>query len=212
MGNKKNWFTSDWHKGEASTPNTHSYLRPYSTSECVEKWIEQIHRTVPFGDRIVFVGDVAIQLLDLHVLVELHRYDVVLILGDKETGEKNYKYGDFIDFMNLNYPDIPVYPSINVTVNGREYFVAHKPEDCLKQELPSICGHIHGIWRTAQMPNGEAIINVSADAWGGIVSEEFIDHQYNAITKYYDINAKPYNWFADKYKECPDCGVPLSKL
>lgn len=195
----KLWFTSDWHKGEASTPNTHSFLRPYPTAECVAMWVSQIKRVVPIGDTIVFVGDVAIQLQDLHILNVLSEYKVVLVLGDKETGEKNYKYTDFVDFMNLNYPSIPVYENLNVEVNGREYFVAHKPEDCLKQNLPSICGHIHGIWRTAQMPNNEAIINVSVDAWGGIVSEEFIEHQYNAITKYYDINAKPADWSEHMY-------------
>ena len=195
MANKKSWFTADWHNGEEQTANTHSYLRPYPTTVMGMGWLNQIYGKVPKGDRIVFVGDVAIQLEDLRpVFNGLKDYEVVLVLGDKETGEKNYKYSDFVEFMNLNYPNIPVYPSIELEVNGRNYFVAHKPEDCLKQDLPSICGHIHGIWRTAEMPNGEAIINVGADAWGGIVSEEFIEHQYNAITKYYDINAKPYHW------------------
>lgn len=202
---KKSWFTSDWHNGEAQTPNTHSFLRPYPTAQMVYNWLNQIYIKVPKGDRIVFVGDVAIQLNDLRLVFDgLKDYDVVLILGDKETGEKNYKYSDFVDFMNLNYPNIPVYDDMTVTINDRLYFVSHKPEDCLKQNLPSLCGHIHGIWRTAQMPNGEAIINVSADAWGGIVSEEFIDHQYNAITKFYDVNAKPYNWIPN----CPNCGCP----
>jgi hypothetical protein len=75
--------------------------------------------------------------------------------------------------------------------------MAHKPVDLMgyAQHMPSLCGHVHGIWRTQCMPNGEPIINVGIDAWGGLVSEKFILHQYDAITKgYYDQNARVDQW------------------
>jgi hypothetical protein len=44
------------------------------------------------------------------------------------------------------------------------------------------------------MPNGQPIINVGIDAWGGLVSEKFIAHQYDAVTKHYDDEASPARW------------------
>lgn len=198
----KVFFTSDWHAGEQQLPNTHSYLRPYPTEVMIERWLQQCHELITSGDDLlVFVGDLAIWLCDLEVYLKLPKCKKILVLGDKEYANKAFtKEQCLAELKRLNiFNDIV--DDFQIDIAGHTWFVSHKPEDCLKQELPSLCGHIHGSWRTMQMPNGQPIINVGIDVWGGLVTEAFIVHQYNAITKFYDINAKPYEW---KTNETPD--------
>ena len=87
MQNRKWWFTSDWHVGELQEENTHSFLRPYPTPIMVERWIDHLKENMSIGDTLVFVGDLAIQLRDLMFLSRLSDYNVIIILGDKATGE-----------------------------------------------------------------------------------------------------------------------------
>jgi calcineurin-like phosphoesterase family protein len=209
----KVFFTSDWHAGEPQLPNTHSFLRPYPTEVMLERWLQQSRELITSeDDLLVFVGDLAVQLEYLSFYLRLPKCRKVLVMGDKEYANKNFTREQFVEKINeLNIFDT-VCPDFEIEVAGVTYFVSHKPEDCLKQDKPAICGHIHGSWRTMQMPNGEPIINVGIDVWGGLVSEAFIEHQYNAITKYYDINAKPYNWKTLKYPECSNCGQENSMI
>lgn len=191
----KTFFTSDWHAGEQQLPNTHSFLRPYPTEVMIERWLQQCHELIKSeDDLLVFVGDLAIWLCDLEIYKRLPECKKILVLGDKEYANKAFTKEQCINELNrMNIFD-DIVDDLEIQIGEHTYFVSHKPEDCLKQDRPALCGHIHGSWRTMQMPNGQPIINVGIDVWGGLVTEEFIEHQYNAITKFYDINAKPYNW------------------
>ena len=43
------FFTADWHIGEQSAPNTHSFLRPEPTAAMVARWMEQCRRLIKPG-------------------------------------------------------------------------------------------------------------------------------------------------------------------
>ena len=195
------FFTSDWHIGEQPAPNTHSFLRPKPTEVLAEEWLKQCHDLIKPEDTLYVVGDLAVTLADLSFYVRLPKCEKIFILGDKETDNKNFTVQEYFDKMVetfgkcedcINWSS-PLKWGINI--GEHSFRVAHKPTDLFYYDDPAICGHVHGIWRTQCMPNGRPIINVSIDAWGGIVSEEMILHQYNAITKgYYDKNARVDLW------------------
>lgn len=190
----KIYLTSDWHIGEQPTANTHSFLRPRATDVMVPTWLSQCRELLREEDTLVFLGDIGITLDDLATLEGLPLCHKVLVLGDKEYANKNFDKDSFIyENKRLGIFDTVVENAV-MEIAGRQYFLSHKPTDCLTQPLPALCGHIHGIWRSAKIPNGQPIINVGIDAWGGLVSEEFIEHQYNAINKFYDIDAFPAQW------------------
>jgi len=191
------FFTADWHAGEAQSINTHSYLRQHPTDAMVEQWLKNAHEHVESEeDEIIFVGDIGITLSDdMTVLHALPKCKKTFVLGDKEYASKYFTLEQFKAMMAENFPEIVVCQNTKVKVRSNTFFVSHKPTDCFAQEMPSICGHIHGTWRTQKMNNGQPIINVGVDTWGGLVTENFIDHQFNAITKgYYDINCFPNLW------------------
>ena len=190
----KTYLTADWHSGEQPTPNTHSFLRPRTTVLMVAEWFEQCREIIREEDTLVFLGNVGITLDELAVYGRLPSCHKVLVLGDKEYANKNFDKASFLaENQRLHIFDTVVENAV-MEIAGRNYFLSHKPTDCLAQPLPALCGHVHGIWRSAKMPNGQPIINVGIDAWGGLVSDEFIEHQYNAVTKFYDINAFPGDW------------------
>jgi len=195
MGNK--WFTADWHAGEESRLNTHSFLRPRPTGVMVKEWLADCRAKIKPQDTLVFVGDLGIQLSDLGVFRALPECERVLVLGDKETESKHFTLDEFQkQNAKLGIFD-QTYDHLYTEVAGQGFFLAHKPTDCLSQPTvrPAICGHVHGIWRTQPMPSGQPIINVGIDAWGGVVSEEMIAHQYDCITRgYYDDNCRPATW------------------
>lgn len=178
------FFTSDWHIGEKQTPNTHSFLRPYPTEVMAERWLAQCFELLKPEDELIILGDLAVSLDDLDFYRRLPPCTVSVVVGDKETGEKFFKWTDFLE--KVKEPGLfdHVYcPSAFVMIEGKGFRLAHKPTDLFgyATPMPSICGHVHGIWRTACMPNGEPLINVGIDAWGGLVSEAQIIHQYRAI-------------------------------
>lgn len=190
----KTYLTSDWHVGEQPTSNTHSYLRPQPTKMMVSGWILQCYQLLRPEDTLIFLGDIGITLADLVIYLGLPECRKVLILGDKEYNNKNFDKATFLEHVSRLEIFHTIQENMVMEIAGREYFLSHKPLDCLNQPRPALCGHIHGIWRSAKMPNGQPIINVGIDAWGGLVKEEFIEHQYNAITKHYDANAFPADW------------------
>lgn len=196
----KNYFTSDWHAGETPGavpffPGTHSFLRPHSTDVLVEKWLEECNAKIKPEDTLYFVGDLAINLKDLIVYRQLPKCKRVLVMGDKEYKNKNFSQEEFVATIGELKIFDEVVTSTTVQIAEQEFFVSHMPVDCLGQDKPSLCGHIHGVWRTQAMPNGQPIINVGIDAWHTIVTEEFIMHQYNAITKgFYDKNCRIDQW------------------
>ncbi|MDR2540726.1 MAG: hypothetical protein LBD11_02860 [Candidatus Peribacteria bacterium] len=197
---QKKFFTSDWHTGEVPEnvpyfPATHSYLRPQRTDVLISQWIQTCHEKVDSSDTLYFLGDMAIQLTDLEVYKDLPACHKVLVMGDKEYASKHFREEQFLE--EIKKLDIfnEIIKNGEVRVGEVDWFMSHKPTDCLLQEKPALCGHVHGIWRTQAMKNGQPIINVGVDAWFGLVSEDFVIHQYNAITKgYYDRDARIDLW------------------
>lgn len=200
----KYFFTSDWHVGEAQTPNTHSFLRPRPTDVMAEEWLADLKSKITPEDTLVFVGDLGIQLSDVNFFKRLPECRKILILGDKEYASKNFTEDEITKYVIHEKIFDETYYRYRLKIQGIDFVIAHKPSDCFGQGLPAICGHVHGIWRSAEMPKDLEpdvvshdklpIINVGIDVWGGLVSEEFIIHQYNAITKYYDDEAFPNRW------------------
>ena len=188
------YFTSDWHIGEKPAPNTPSFLRPEPTEVMAERWLAQCHQLLKPGDDLYFLGDLAVTPESLNFYRRLPKGLLIfLVCGDKEANIKEELYADGI------YGGIfdNIYSRVSLTIGNTFWIAMHKPEDILDDcgDRPALCGHVHGIWRTQCMPNGQPIINVGIDAWGGLVSEEHIMHQYDAITKgYYDRNARVDLW------------------
>jgi len=193
------YFTSDWHAGEQQTPNTHSYLRPHPTEVMVTQWIDECHTKIKSEDILVFLGDIGITLDDLQVFTKLPDCRKILILGDKEYNNTQFTRKDFLQRNEELSIFTNVYRQALIHIGDRPYNLSHKPTECIEMSIrngqPALCGHVHGIWRTQRMPNGQPIMNVGIDAWGGLVSEAFIVHQYDCVTKgYYDENCFPVDW------------------
>jgi calcineurin-like phosphoesterase family protein len=192
-------LTADLHVGEEPRIDTHSFLRLEGTSVMVDRLFKNCRVVMQPEDTLIIVGDVGIRLGDLEKLTRLSLPTWgrrVLVLGDKEYNSRHFTLDEFMSENEVQQVFHDVVRTTTVTIAGVEYFVSHKPTDCLAQPLPAICGHVHGVWRTARMPNGQPIINVGMDAWcGNIVTEDFIAHQYDCVMKgYYDINCHPADW------------------
>lgn len=188
------YFTADWHAGEARMPNTHSFLRPHDTPVMVEMWLKQCWELLHEEDTLVFVGDLAITLDDLEVYRRLPKCKKILVLGDKEYANKNFTLEEFMKrIKELQIFDEVVKETV-VEVREIQFFLSHKPSECLSSGTAAVCGHVHGIWRTSRMPNGMPIVNVGIDAWGGLVSEEMLLHQYGAVLRHYDEETFPQDW------------------
>jgi len=185
------YFTADWHIGEAQTPNTHSFLRPRPTEVMVEEWLLHCSEVLKPEDRLICLGDMILELEHFAALGALPKCQTkLLVLGDKEHRHNHLALLEKAQAAGFT----AVVNTWTLPIAGRDWFLSHKPSDCFGQALPALCGHVHGIWRSSQMPNGQPIINVGIDAWGGLVSEECITHQYTAITKHYDTDASPARW------------------
>jgi calcineurin-like phosphoesterase family protein len=191
----KKYFTADWHNGEQQLQNAHSFLRPRSTEVMIKEWLSICEEKISPDDTFYFLGDLAITLEDIKIYKQLPQCRKILVMGDKEYANKNFTYAQFWDRVKCLDIFDEIHMNMTLKIGDIDLFASHKPTDCLDQPLPALCGHIHGIWRTQQMPNKQPIINVGVDAWGGLVTEEFILHQYNAVTKgYYDENAFSTKW------------------
>ncbi len=188
------WLTADWHIGEKAAWDTASYLRPRPTEVMVEEWLADCHDKLRPDDTLIMVGDMVIASEYIATLSRLPHCHKVFITGDKEQ-----RIGDAVVLEKL-ITRCGIHVLCNQTcwpIADRDWFITHKPSDCLEQSngLPALCGHVHGAWRTSRMPNSRPIINVGIDAWGGLVSEAMIAHQYDCVTKgYYDKNCFPQDW------------------
>ncbi|MDR0607221.1 MAG: hypothetical protein LBG52_02460 [Candidatus Peribacteria bacterium] len=196
----RKFFTADWHAGEVLEnvpffPGTHSYLRPQRTDVLIQQWLKECHEKITTEDTLYFLGDLALQLADLEVYQELPPCHKVLIMGDKEYDNKSFTQEAFVEKVKKLQLFDEVIKEDSVIIGDQKWIMAHKPTDCFAVGIPALCGHVHGIWRTQQMANGQPIINVGIDAWHCLVGEEFILHQYDAIIQnYYDRNAKTSLW------------------
>jgi len=152
----------------------------------IEQWLQGCRDVLTSKDRLICLGDMVLSPDYFAVLKSLPKCkNKILVLGDKEL--------QFNRLLILEKAQAAGFSAVVNTwvlpIAGRDWFLSHKPSDCHNQGLPALCGHVHGIWRSQRMPNGQPIINVGIDAWGGLVSETFIAHQYEAVTKYYDDEA-----------------------
>lgn len=189
----KLWFTADWHIGEKAAPNTASYLRPRPTAVMVQEWLRDCHEKIAEQDTLYMLGDMIISDEYVSVLAQLPNCRKVLIRGDKEQKFNDVYLGGELMAAGCEFMADVLWK----TIGGNTYCMLHKPEDALSREekMSFLCGHVHGAWRTTRLPSGFPIINVGIDAWGGLVSEEMIIHQYNCVTKgYYDVNCFPQDW------------------
>jgi calcineurin-like phosphoesterase family protein len=157
----------------------------------VQQWLQHCHEVLKPVDRLICLGDMILNLEDFAVLKELPDCQFkLLILGEKERRHDITEVCEKARAAGFTL----VAPHWEMSIAGRQWFLSHKPSDCFSRGLPALCGHVHGMWRSQCLPNGQPIVNVGIDAWGGLVSEDFIAHQYIAITQYYDDEAFPVRW------------------
>lgn len=194
-----NYFTADFHLNEISAPHTHSFLRPFQPNPN-ENLLDKLYRLKDLNedDILYHLGDVAVDIEGWKYCVEYMKNipcKKVLILGDKETNNKNCTWEEIEPYAQQCFDEI-YQKKVILTLFGQALLI-HKPVDGVLDDcgLPIICGHIHGSARVQkfavpQRDINRPIINVGIDAWCyQIVSEERLEHQYNALTKgYYDDN------------------------
>ncbi|MDR0860509.1 MAG: hypothetical protein LBO09_06120 [Candidatus Peribacteria bacterium] len=196
----KKFFTADWHAGEVlenipSLRATHSYLRPARTDTLIEQWIQECWGKLTSEDTLFFLGDMALRLEDWQVYKALPPCKKILIMGDKEYKSKFFSQEEFLEEIGKLDLFEKISISDSVEVNGRHWTMGHVPTSLFANQTPILCGHVHDIWRSQMTPQGFPIINVGIDAWHCLVSEEFIQHQYDALTKgYYDGEARVDLW------------------
>lgn len=195
----KKFLTSDLHAGELAAPNTHSFLRPRPTEVMTNEWIDMCHKQISSDDILYILGDLAVSLEDLKIYQQLPDCNKIIILGDKEYNNKAFSEAEWLieaAKLGIIKDEWSWSHGGAIQVGDKNYFLAHKPTDCFANpQYPALCGHVHGIWRTQMALNGLPIINLGIDAWGGLVTEEFIEHQYTAIMKgYYDKEARVDLW------------------
>ncbi len=203
------YFTSDWHIGDPWAPNTRSFLRPYPTHVMAERWLEQCGELLKSGDELYILGDLAASFKDLDFYYGLSAFElgdnrrIHILCGNKETDGELFTLEEMNQRLQFLFgKDDPSMLEIStgtqfVEIGGKGFRMAHKPEDLFgfAAPMPSLCGHVHGIWRTQCLPNGMPIINVGIDAWGGLVSEAMILHECEAIVNgHYDKNARVDLW------------------
>lgn len=198
IGNSKgrNFWTADWHLNEASAPHTHSFLRPFQPNPN-ENLLDKLYglKDLTEYDTLYHLGDVAVDIEGWKYCVEFMKNipcKKVLIQGDKELSNKNCSWEEIEPYAKECFDEILYTGILNLSFG--DVLLVHKPVDGLLNlpESPIICGHIHGSARVQKfaVQNNRPIINVGIDAWCyQIVSEERLEHQYNALTKgYYDDN------------------------
>lgn len=193
------YATSDWHIGEQAAPYNYSHLRPRPTEVMVEEWMAECHDRLTASDTLIFLGDAGLTLEDFSLLRRLPECERILILGNKEDENPHFS----LEQLTARNAQLGIFSeihkSLQMTISGIPFFLGHKPRDCVSAtagtQLPALCGHIHGTWRSQQMPNGQPILNVGIDAWHQLVSERLILHQYDAVMQHYDDDCFPARWF-----------------
>jgi calcineurin-like phosphoesterase family protein len=189
----KKLFSSDWHIGEVAAPNNHSYLSHATPTERLLNAF--LNPSFDKDDTFYFLGDSSVSKEGLDAFLELTNKTLpknkYFILGDKETDLLSFK---------LNIPVVEILrdngwivkDKLEIVIGDIKFKLSHKPTSLINEQYDGgfLCGHVHGIWRTQKTNNGIPIINVGIDAWANeFVTEDWILHQYNAVTKgYYDNN------------------------
>lgn len=185
------YFTADWHLGEPQAPNTHSYLRPYPNTEFLKnlKGIDKLTK----DDTLYFLGDVAYNLEGLKEFAEFRKTlpcETFLILGDKETDNKLFSYGQGMKILFECFDQIYEYYDLDFLF-GKAH-LTHKPVDGFDSGTNVIHGHIHRTYGV-QKREGKSYINVGVDCWNmQIVPEHLIEHQHRAVLEFYDENCFVY--------------------
>lgn len=195
------FFTADWHLDDCYAPGSHTFLRPKPTDVLLQEWLDECRRLIKSDDELYLLGDMVDYAQTLKVLDNLPDCRLFILRGNREQRIANFEEEVFKRLLArrnrtavLGNNDQYVY---DVEIGGLSWRVSHQPKNLLGFALakPALCAHAHGTWRTQCLPNGEPVINVGIDAWGRLVTEELIQHEYRAIKQgYYDINTRADLW------------------
>lgn len=201
------FFTSDWHLDDSYTRGSHTFFRPKPTATLVPIWLDECHQLIQPDDELWLLGDMANCLETYRLLDALPDCKLNIMLGNREDKIPNFA-DEVLNYLPKHQSRAEVLGTSSretqyASLNTRVWRISHQPENLLGYSLavPALCGHVHGTWRTQQLPGGEPIINVGIDAWHRIVTEEHIEHERHAIKKgYYGRNVCAVQWNSPKAK------------
>lgn len=206
------YFTSDWHLDDENTPGSY---RSQPTRKLAEGWMEDCHRTIHKDDTLCLLGDMASTLEGWKFYDNLPDCALHVMFGECEDGIANF--AEKIPEILVRHSDrltLSGYHSseVDFTRIGNEYWrMSYYPTQLLgfATAMPSVCGYVHGIWRTQCLPNGMLIINVGIDAWHQLVSEDYLRLEKHAIDEgYYDCNVRVDLWHQiDPLEGIGECNV-----
>lgn len=195
------FFTADWHLDDEYVPGSHTFLRPKPTNILAQEWFDECRRLIKPDDELYLLGDMVSHVQALKMLDDLPDCRIFILRGNREQKIANFEDEVFKRLVRrrnrvaiVGDNDQCIY---DVDIGQTSWRISHKPVNLLGFALakPSLCAHVHGTWRTQCLPDGEPIINVGIDAWGRLVTEEIIAHEYRAVERgYYDINVRVDLW------------------
>lgn len=177
------FFSADLHVGEGPTPGTPTYYRWGPPEAFQRHFLDLCHKQISKNDDLYLIGDLVCSVQDIKFYDQLPDCRLHIVCGNKEKRIENFADETFKRLSSRRNRMEIIAETLVIETNDRIWRLIHRPEDILKYPvlLPTLCGHEHGFWRTKKLPNGEPIINVGIDAWGNLVSEEFIELQHQGV-------------------------------
>ncbi len=186
------YLTSDWHLDDPYAPGSHIYLRPKPTDQLKEEWLAECHRLIQPDDDLYLLGDMVSHSCSLEFLDELPDCRIHYMPGNREMKIPHFTEQVFLHAKkrrnrleifgehdhSVEFIEIP---------NFGTWRASHRPAELIgfSLSMPAFCGHVHGVWRTQIINFDSPLINVGIDAWGRLVSEELIAHEYRAVKEGY---------------------------
>lgn len=170
------FFTAGLRVGETPNPDN-AWLR--------QSFLEQCAQRIRHDDDLYLVGDLITGIDNLQFYDQLPDCRLHIFCGASECSIPNFEeeaYKRLHKHRNrLNVMTGVQYVNVGFTETWR---IAHHSQELggFACAMPSICGDGHSFWRARQLINGEPIINVDFEAWGGrLVTENMIYQEAHKI-------------------------------
>lgn len=195
------FWTADWHIDDEYGPGSHTFLRPKPTAQLADEWLNECYRLITQDDELYLLGDMASNIQNWKFYDDLPDCRLFIMYGNREDKINNFeeelykrlgRHRNRMTILGRHSSAVEC-----VTVDDATWRMSHLPVNLFgfSAPHPSLCGHVHGTWRTQCLSDGMPIINVGIDAWGRLVTEDHLRHERTALEKgYYDINVRVDLW------------------
>lgn len=171
------YFTAGLNIGETRKPSNPSY---YRHTNFQWQFLQQCHGLLRPEDELFLIGNLAVSAQDLAFYDHLPPCKLRIFPGDAEA--------EISDFASTVHAKLSQHAADLEIITGDCYVMIagagwridydSRKLNSFSCPMPSICGDGYGLWRVRQLLNGEPIVNVDVDAWGGqLVSEEYLYRQ-----------------------------------